>query len=89
MGLGKTLSMISLIAMNQACPGLGASIDFGYMKSPMKTTLLVVPPACKLDNRGRYSSINANTVIQAWQKQFSMSVLSRSAERSRFMDYEC
>ncbi|CZR69489.1 related to global transactivator [Phialocephala subalpina] len=56
MGLGKTLSMISLIATNQAHPDLGASIDFGYTKPPMKTTLLVVPPA----------------LIQAWQNQFSM-----------------
>ncbi|KAF4635250.1 hypothetical protein G7Y89_g2850 [Cudoniella acicularis] len=42
MGLGKTLSMICLIAANQAC--LPAPIDF-MPSTIMKTTLLIVPPA--------------------------------------------
>jgi len=43
MGLGKTLSMICLIAANQAC--LPAPIH-SMQSTAMKTTLLIVPPAC-------------------------------------------
>jgi SWI/SNF-related matrix-associated actin-dependent regulator of chromatin subfamily A3 len=45
MGLGKTLSMISPIAANQAC--LAPHEMHGYPKPVnMKATLLIVPPAC-------------------------------------------
>jgi SWI/SNF-related matrix-associated actin-dependent regulator of chromatin subfamily A3 len=43
MGLGKTLSMICLIAANQAGPP--APIH-SIQSTAMKTTLLIVPPAC-------------------------------------------
>jgi SWI/SNF-related matrix-associated actin-dependent regulator of chromatin subfamily A3 len=79
MGLGKTLSMISLIAADQACPDLQKSTspgNFGYLPSVvLKTTLLVVPPACRYANIGYCFETNISTVIQSWEKQFSMLVV--------------
>jgi SWI/SNF-related matrix-associated actin-dependent regulator of chromatin subfamily A3 len=67
MGLGKTLSMICLIATNQAC--LPASIH-SMPPTVLKTTLLIVPPACRYDY-GSYSTLtDTETVMQAWEKQF-------------------
>lgn len=53
MGLGKTLSMISLIAADQTYQGPPSSsmipISFDSIPSgTVKTTLLIVPPSCKL-----------------------------------------
>jgi SNF2 family DNA or RNA helicase len=46
MGLGKTLSMISLIAANQA----NLPVALNHMSSGVvKTTLLIVPPACRYE----------------------------------------
>ena len=67
MGLGKTLSMICLIAANQAC--LPAPLN-SMPSAVMKTTLLIVPPACTYENSDYYSLTNAGTVIQAWENQF-------------------
>lgn len=55
MGLGKTLSMICLIAANQAYPGLSLPrVTPGPLNSVqpavMKTTLLIVPPACMYEH---------------------------------------
>lgn len=52
MGLGKTLSMICLIAANQAYQSLpflqNATLPFGgTYYSQIKTTLLIVPLSCK------------------------------------------
>ena len=67
MGLGKTLSMICLIAINQAC--LPASIN-SMPPTVLKTTLLIVPPACRYDY-GSYNTLtDTETVMQAWEKQF-------------------
>jgi hypothetical protein len=58
MGLGKTLSMICLIAIHSMPPTV------------LKTTLLIVPPACRYDY-GSYSTLtDTETVMQAWEKQF-------------------
>ena len=46
MGLGKTLSMISLIAANQA--NLSGALNY-ISPTVVKTTLLIVPPACKYE----------------------------------------
>lgn len=49
MGLGKSLSMISLVASNPAVdlkaavPSRFDSVDAHYVVSPVKSTLLVVP----------------------------------------------
>ena len=67
MGLGKTLSMICLIAANQAY--LPATLN-SMPSAVMKTTLLIVPPACTYENSSYCSLTNAGTVIQAWEKQF-------------------
>ncbi|KAH8590621.1 SNF2 family N-terminal domain-containing protein [Bisporella sp. PMI_857] len=48
MGLGKTLSMICLITANQACSDLPIARGSFHISSPLKTTLLIVPPARKL-----------------------------------------
>jgi SWI/SNF-related matrix-associated actin-dependent regulator of chromatin subfamily A3 len=49
MGLGKTLSMICLIATNQA----SRPTTLSYMvPATVKTTLLIVPPACRYENSG-------------------------------------
>jgi SWI/SNF-related matrix-associated actin-dependent regulator of chromatin subfamily A3 len=57
MGLGKTLSMICLIAANQACSGLPSPpLTPGELATALpvvKTTLLIVPPS----------------LIQSWDKQ--------------------
>lgn len=52
MGLGKTLSMICLLAADQTCspspPPSTIHVPFGPAPSNIaKTTLLIVPPACK------------------------------------------
>ena len=66
MGLGKTLSMICLIAANQA-------YSLNYIPSAAtKTTLLIVPPACMHEHCSDYSLTNTETVIQTWEKQFSV-----------------
>ncbi len=75
MGLGKTLSMICLVAANQAYPALSlphiAPTSLNSMPSAiMKTTLLIVPPACTYEHNSYYSLTNAGTVIQTWEKQF-------------------
>ena len=46
MGLGKTLSMISLIAADQA--KLPSALN-SMASTVEKTTLLIVPPACKYE----------------------------------------
>jgi SWI/SNF-related matrix-associated actin-dependent regulator of chromatin subfamily A3 len=79
MGLGKTLSMICLIAANQAESHLAPPPESPQTlqhvrQSNVKTTLLVVPPPRKLihksNNRTRSQLIN--TVIQSWQKQLQL-----------------
>ncbi|PQE30180.1 SNF2 family N-terminal domain-domain-containing protein [Rutstroemia sp. NJR-2017a WRK4] len=72
MGLGKTLSMICLIAANQA--HLPTSSLFNSMlPTVIKTTLLIVPPACTYETRNCCCYLtNLGTVIQAWKKQFDL-----------------
>jgi hypothetical protein len=67
MGLGKTLSMICLIAANQAC--LPASIH-SMPPTALRTTLLIVPPACRYGYGSYCTLTDKETVMQAWEKQF-------------------
>ena len=57
MGLGKTLSMICLIAANRAfqilpSPPIAPLLEY-HSCSPVKTTLLIVPPPRKLSTGGQ------------------------------------
>jgi SWI/SNF-related matrix-associated actin-dependent regulator of chromatin subfamily A3 len=79
MGLGKTLSMICLIAANQAGsdptppPQSPESLRYGRQVN-VKTTLLIVPPPRKSirSSRNRAHSQLSYTVIQSWQNQLQL-----------------
>ena len=75
MGLGKTLSMICLIAGNQ----LPNSLQSPLASQPaqgvaIKTTLLIVPPARKpaVSNIDIATLANEGLVIQSWQNQLHL-----------------
>ena len=46
MGLGKSLSMVALIAINPAEGLVGVVVNPQTRLTPVKTTLLVVPTPC-------------------------------------------
>jgi SWI/SNF-related matrix-associated actin-dependent regulator of chromatin subfamily A3 len=79
MGLGKTLSMICLIATNQAAPDLIHSpqlpeqLEYGQQVN-VKSTLLIVPPPRKSigNSHNRVCTQLTYVVIQSWQKQLQL-----------------
>ncbi|PQE05648.1 hypothetical protein CJF30_00007811 [Rutstroemia sp. NJR-2017a BBW] len=70
-GLGKTLSMICLIAANQThLPA--SSLLKSILPTVMKTTLLIMPPAYMYESQNYCYLTNAGIVIQSWKKQLDL-----------------